>query len=190
MAVPPTWHLQMRSSVLPPKSAPPHLVDMWKAAPLLVSHLSSVILLWRTSPKVEWDRWDKYLLIFRMKWHPSNVQRWQRGFFFRQECDPTYTLKVFRLGLDWQGRLIVVDDTTTSHRPNLKSPKAEPPDITLLLKWSKRRYIVSPREYSQKKISEQNQIKFLDLTRHHGDTISQILSEGNSVGYVTYSFLK
>ena len=43
----------------------------------------------------------------------------------------------------------------------------------------------SSRECSWKKFSDHNQINFLDLTKHHGNTISQILNEGSSIGYMT-----
>ena len=42
----------------------------------------------------------------------------------------------------------------------------------------------SSREY-WKNFSDHSQINFLDLTKHHGDTISQILNEGSSIGYTT-----
>lgn len=39
-------------------------------------------------------------------------------------------------------------------------------------------------EYSWKKFLNQNQINLLVLTRHHVDTVSQNLNEGNSTGYM------
>lgn len=81
-------------------------------------------------------------------------------------------------------RNFIVDYTTRTHGSILRSPKMKQPNIMLLLKRCQGKYTPSSMQYSWGKNLNQNQIKLLVLTRHHGDTISQVLNEGNCTGYM------